>query len=336
MKNNDISEYHYKFVLGVKSMSKISNLLEMIMIIQYKGLTTASELAQTLGVDKKTVYRYISSLNKANIPVYTKKGRYGGFYIDKNFYMKPVDLTKEELTALLMASEMLTTQNEFVYERELKSAVYKIKNVCVNSKMDLNDIDDTGNFSMDYIGNTENLENKISKVNYSMNKGRSLNINYFSINKSNLTMRKVDPYNLIFKQGDWYIIGYCHMKDDVESFKLNRIKSLEVSSDIYIRPHNFSLKDYLRDHWELFMEGNIKVVVKFNRNISSFIKEVQWTVNQNVAELENGNVLLSFYVDDVEDVKEWVMGFGRNAEVIEPEKLRKNIKLELEELYKKY
>jgi predicted DNA-binding transcriptional regulator YafY len=84
------------------------------------------------------------------------------------------------------------------------------------------------------------------------------------------------------------------------------------------------------------MEGNIKVVVKFNRNISSFIKEVQWTVNQNVAELENGNVLLSFYVDDVEDVKEWVMGFGRNAEVIEPEKLRKNIKLELEELCKKY
>ncbi|WML35995.1 HTH domain-containing protein [Clostridium sp. OS1-26] len=54
-------------------MSKISHLLEMIITLQYKGLTTASELAETLEVDKKTIYRYINSLNKANIPVYTKK-----------------------------------------------------------------------------------------------------------------------------------------------------------------------------------------------------------------------------------------------------------------------
>ncbi|MEY8001470.1 helix-turn-helix transcriptional regulator [Clostridium sp. Mt-5] len=317
-------------------MSKISNLLEIIMIIQYKGLTTASELAQTLGVDKKTVYRYISSLNKANIPVYTKKGRYGGFYIDKNFYMKPANLTEEELSALLMASEVLTKQNGFIYEKELKNAVYKIKGVSINSDMNLNEMDDTGSFSIDFIGNTGNLEDKISQVSYSMSRGRSLNINYFSINKNNLTMRKVDPYNLIFKQGDWYVIGYCHMKDDVESFKLNRIKSLKVSNDIYMRPHTFSLKDYLNDHWELFMGDKIKVVIKFSRNMSHFIEDIKWNSNQHIDELEDGHILLSLYVDDIEDIKEWVMGFGKSAEIIEPEGLRKNIKLELEELYKKY
>ncbi|MCC9293381.1 YafY family transcriptional regulator [Clostridium sp. WLY-B-L2] len=317
-------------------MSKISNLLEIIMIIQYKGLTTASELAQTLGVDKKTVYRYISSLNKANVPVYTKKGRYGGFYIDKNFYMKSANLSARELSALLMASEVLTKQNGFIYEKELKNAVYKIKSVSINSDINLSEMDDTGGFSIDSIGNLKKLEDKISQISYSMSKGKSLNVNYFSVNKNNLTMRKVDPYDLVFKQGNWYVVGYCHMKDDIEIFKLDRIKSLKISDDIYMRPHTFSLKDYLNQHWGVFMGDKIKVLIKFSRNISHFIKSTKWNTNQRIDDLEDGSIILSLYIDDIEDVKKWVMGFGKDAEIIEPEELRKNIKLELEELYKKY
>lgn len=309
IKDDDIIKYYDNFTLEVKSMSKISNLLEIMMIIQYKGLTTASELAQSLGVDKKTVYRYINSLSKANIPIYTKKGRYGGFYIDKNFYMKSANLSEKELDALLMASEVLTRQNGFVYERELKNAVYKIKSVSLNSNVDLKDMNDTGNFSIDSIGSMENLEDKISQINYSMSKGRSLNIDYFSVNKNNLTMRKVDPYDLIFKQGNWYVVGYCHMKDSVEIFKLDRIKNLKISSDVYMRPHTFSLKDYLDDHWGLFTGDKIRVTIKFSRNISQFIKSIKWNADQHVDELENGNIILSFYVDDVDEVKGglWVL-----------------------------
>ncbi|WP_406541734.1 helix-turn-helix transcriptional regulator [Clostridium ljungdahlii] len=54
-------------------MSKISNLLEIIIMLQYKGLTTASELSEILEVDKKTIYRYIRNLNEASVPIYTKK-----------------------------------------------------------------------------------------------------------------------------------------------------------------------------------------------------------------------------------------------------------------------
>lgn len=317
-------------------MSKISHLLEMIITLQYKGLTTAAELAETLEVDKKTIYRYISSLNKANVPVHTKKGRYGGFYIDKEFYMKPSNLSEEELRALLMATEVLTGDNGFIHEKELQRAVCKVKSLCTNIDSNLKQFSDSGAFSLNEIGNLENLEDKVSKINYSMNRGRTLSINYFSINKNSLTMRKVDPYNLIFKEGSWYIIGHCHMKDDVETFKLSRIKSLKVTDEIYMRPHTFSLQEYLEKNWQLFNGDKIKVSIKFYGKTASFIKEIKWHANQSIEELDEGNILFSVYIDDTEDIKTWIMGFGKNAEVLEPKELREEIKNEAEELYKKY
>ncbi len=73
-------------------MSKISHILQLLIILQYKEFVTAGELSDFLMVDKKTIYRYINSLNLANIPIHAKKGRYGGFYIDKNFYMKSPEI----------------------------------------------------------------------------------------------------------------------------------------------------------------------------------------------------------------------------------------------------
>lgn len=317
-------------------MSKISHLLEMIITLQYKGLTTASELAETLEVDKKTIYRYISSLNKANIPVHTKKGRYGGFYIDEEFYMKPSKLSEDEVQSLLMATQILTEENGFTKQKDLQSAVSKIKSFSVNKDIELKTLNDNGDFKINEIGSLQNLEDKISKINYSMSRGRALSLNYFSINKSSLTIRKVDPYNLIFKSGAWYIIGYCHMKQQVETFKVSRIKSLKITDEIYMRPYNFELKDYLEKNWALFTGEKTKVTIKFDKNMDCFIRDTKWHVNQEIKNLEDGSVLFSVYVDETDDIKNWVMGFGKNAEVIEPSQLRDEIKQEIIEMSKKY
>lgn len=317
-------------------MSKISHLLEMIITLQYKGLTTASELAETLEVDKKTIYRYINSLNKANIPVHTKKGRYGGFYMDEEFYMKPSKLTEEELQSLLMAARILTEENGFVQEKDLQRAVGKIKSLCMNNDTSLKSLNYNGNFNIDEIGNLQNLDDKISKINYAMSRGRTISINYYSINKNNLTVRKVDPYNLIFKEGAWHIIGYCHMSNHVEVFKLSRIRSVKITDEIYMRPHTFLLRDYLKEHWGVFRGEKTKVSIKFNKEKFEMIKDVNWHVSQQLENHKDEFIMLNMYLDDTSEVKKWIMGFGKGVEVIEPQELREEIKQEIQELYKIY
>lgn len=317
-------------------MSKISHLLEMIITLQYKGLTTASELAETLEVDKKTIYRYINSLNMANIPVHTKKGRYGGFYIDEEFYMKPSKLSEEELQSLLIASQILTEENGFIHEKNLQRAIAKVKSLSVNDDNELKNLNDNGCFKINEIGSLQSFEDKVSKINYAMSRGRALNISYFSMNKNSVDVGNLDVYNLIFREGAWYVIGYFHRKDSIETFKVSRIKSLKTTDEIYMRPHDFFLKDYLKSNLELFRGDKIKVTIKFNEEVASFIKDGKWHISEELKDLQDGSVLFTVYLDETDEMKKWIMGFGKSAEVVEPQELREDIKKELEEMYKRY
>ena len=126
------------------------------------------------------------------------------------------------------------------------------------------------------------------------------------------------------------------MKGDIRSFKLNRVKNLKISKDIYMRPHTFSLKEYLDKNWGIFMGDKIKVVIKFSEKEAAFIKDTTWHIYQNIDQIEGGKILFTIYLNELEDIKKWVLSFGKDAEVIEPIELREDIKRELEELYKKY
>jgi predicted DNA-binding transcriptional regulator YafY len=310
--------------------------MEMVITLQHKELTTASELSDILEVDKKTIYRYINTLISAKVPIHTKKGRYGGFYIDEGFYMKFPNLNKEEMQALLMSSKILNKNNGFIYENQLISAVEKIKRTCIDNSIDYDDLENSGSFNINNIGSMEKLNDKISKINYSISKGRAIIISYFSINKNKLTVRKIEPYTVIFKEGDWYVIGYCHVKEEVSTFKISRIKSIENTSDIYMKPINFSLKEYLKNNWEVFIRGEQEVVVRFDAATADFIKQSKWNVNQQISDNLDGSIIFRVFVNELDEIKNWIMGFGSRAEVIAPGILRGEIKYEIQELSKKY
>jgi predicted DNA-binding transcriptional regulator YafY len=310
--------------------------MEMVITLQHKKLTTASELSDILEVDKKTIYRYINTLISANVPIHTKKGRYGGFYIDEGFYMKFPSLSKEEMQALLMSSKILTKSNGFIYENQLMSAVEKIKRTCIDNNMDFDDLENNASFKIDNIGSLEKLNDKISKINYSISKGRAIIISYYSINKNKLTVRKIEPYTVIFKEGDWYVIGYCHAKEEVRTFKISRIKSIDNTSDIYMKPINFSLKEYLKNNWEVFIGGEQEVVIRFDTATADFIKQSKWNANQQISDNLDGSIIFRVFVNEFDGIKNWVMGFGSHAEVIAPDTLRGEIKYEIQELSKKY
>lgn len=317
-------------------MSKISHMLQVIIALQYNQLVTASKLSKVLDVDKKTIYRYIDSLNKANIPVHTKKGRYGGFYIDENFYMKPFKLNRQELESLLMASTILTRKNGFNYEMQLKDAVCKIKKISVENCDDFKDIDCTGNFYMDDIGNTQKMEYKVHRVNESMSRGRSIKIQCFSINKDRMVSKNVDPYDIIYKEGSWYLIAYCHANDEIRSFEMSRIRKIDITEDTYMIPHTFSLEKYLDQNHKIFYGDRIKIVVRFTGKSVEFIENGKWHFTQETEKDSQGNLMFTVYLNDTDDIKCWLLGFGSDAEVIEPLELRNKFKCEIDRMAEKY
>lgn len=327
--------FKYKYI-GGENMSKISHLVQLLLTLQHKKFTTASELAETLNVDKKTIYRYINNLNLANIPIHTKKGRYGGFYIDEEFYMRPPKFTLEELHAILTAEEILTSQKMFPFKNDLKNAITKIKTICMEEHEELNNIYKNHKFDLNKLGNELNLNEKVQYINTSMDRGRSLKIKYFSQSKNEIRENTIDPYNLIYRDGEWFIICYCHEKNRIETFKLSRIYDFKIINLIFIKPRDFSLKEYLESQWGIFSGEKTLVKIRFNSLLNKFIKETRWSPSQIIQEEKDGEIILSLFLDDIGDIKSWILGFGGGAEVLEPNNLRIEISEEINKLKKFY
>lgn len=313
-------------------MAKLSHLLELINILQYKKFSTASELAYMLEVDKKTIYRYMDSLNRANIPVKAKKGRYGGFYIGVEYYMKQPALTEGEAQALLLSSEVLSKENGFIYAEDLKKAVSRIVNSSLNTEKELRNIRETIDFQVSRIGAFEDLKGRISKLNYAMENDISIKICYFSMSKNRQTTRVVDPYSLIYRKGFWYLIGYCHLRQEVRIFKVLRIKSIKVTEEKFTIQKNYSAKEYMKNSWNVFRGEETKVRIIFKKEEAGFIKETKWHENQKIEEFTNGDIAFTVYVNGTEEIKSWVLGFGNKAKVMEPAGLKEEIKNEIKAL----
>jgi predicted DNA-binding transcriptional regulator YafY len=317
-------------------MSKLAHLTQILITLQYERLVTASELAEVINVDKKTIYRYIDTLVTANIPVHTKKGRHGGFYLDDEIFIKDVKLDEEEIKALLIAAHILTTDNGFAFEHELKRAVTKIKNVSIKNDDVLSVINPSKEFKIYNIGDLEKIDDMMCKINYAMSKGRSLDISYYSQTKNSAAKGRMDPYNIVLREGDWHIIAYSHLKNEVMLLNLSRVKSLRVTEDIFIKPKDFSLGDFLEKNWGLFRGSNKQIKIKFSKKAAEFVKDIKWHPYQSIESQEDGGIILSLYLDEFAEIKQWILGFGAEAEVLEPEELRKEISDDITELYINY
>lgn len=310
-------------------MSKLVHLAEIIITLQYKGFATAAELSAILEVDKKTIYRYIETLIEGNVPIETKKGRNGGFYLDNNFIMKQPDLTERELYSLMLASEILTKEKGFLYEHNLKSAVEKIKNIA--------GVKNSAKFDIASIESFEKLEDKISKILQAIDSGRSIEIDLFSINKESIKKLIIDPYAVVFKDSQWHVIGLDHNIDKIRSYLLNRIAAAKQTDYVFIKPPDFDLKEYVHNLSETFCGSKIKVVVSFNSKVADIIKNNKWHSSQEINVMEDGTVILKLYLDDLSEFKRWILSFGKAAKVIEPLQLRKEVLEEIlgvEALYK--
>ena len=160
---------------------------------------------------------------------------------------------------------------------------------------------------------------------------------YYSAKSDETTTRIVDPYHLHNIRGDWYLIAYCHKREEVRDFLVSRIRQLKIlPSDFRIKP-GFSLKEY-QDRGFLAERGkeSVDIVIRFDDYEARWIKERQWHLSQQIEELPSGEIILRLKVGGLQEVKRWIMGYGPHAEVLQPENLRAQFKDEVEKMRKIY
>ena len=167
---------------------------------------------------------------------------------------------------------------------------------------------------------------------------RSVQMTYYTASSNSISDRKLDPYLLhIYRGSNPYVIGYCHKRQEVRWFRVDCIQQLEVLAESFVQATTFDAKDHL----EMIFQHEVgsvpvNVVIWFDVRTAPYIRERRWHPTQTLQEHPDGAVTLCMTVRGLNDLKRWVLGYGKGAIVQQPPELVELVQQEISGMARHY
>lgn len=309
-------------------MERLIRLLRIINLIQYSPGINAKELAERCETSERTIYRDLDVLHAANIPI-VNEGKGRGYKFLGDFKLYPLNWNEDEFNAFHLLPVLL--EKKFQTDAFL-SAYEKVMAAHSVEKKEREDL--IANISKIIQSGRlpgASKENRLLPlISEAILSNRTIEAVYHTQSRNITTKRKIDPYFLVPRNNRLYIIGYCHNQKDIRTFRLNRFQNIDVLSQKFVRDH-ISLEKYLRYTWSVIRgDQKIHFKVKFNKDIARYIKEDDYNVPPKMSELPDGSLLFEITLNDDREFLKWVMQYGPDAEILEPEIYREWMKKRLQ------
>jgi len=297
-----------------------TRLITLIMLLQRQPNQSAGQLALALGVSVRTVQRYITMLDEMGIPIYAERGPYGGYALVRGYKMPPLIFTPEEAVAISLGASFLEEVWGRLYRDAARGAIAKLDNVLPDEQrrevawarralvaVGMNWAD--SNLAMPYV---ELLRDAIHER-------RRVRMLYRGRNQLLPVQREVDPYRLVHSWGWRYCIGYCHLRQAIRSFRLDRMLDLVVLEQSFAELADFDLQAYLAT--DPLFQLKVQVRLHFGREsaLVALDNRAYW---DSFEERADGSVVVGFATPDLEAAASVVLRYGFPAVVLEPEELR--------------
>jgi predicted DNA-binding transcriptional regulator YafY len=175
------------------------------------------------------------------------------------------------------------------------------------------------------------------KVSLCMKEKRAVTMVYRSRGAKKATERIVDPYGLVFHDGLWFIIGFCHLRKEIRNFAVDRIIDLRERFFYFESPADFDLEEYISTSWGIVHEDPVEIKVLFRASVSEFIlRKEKWHTSEKRKILPNGDIELTFTVAGVNEIKYWIYSWLPNARILKPSWLRELVRKELSQSAKEH
>ena len=310
-----------------------TRLLSMIYLFQSRCQWTVAELSQELSVSNRTVHRYIGMLEEMGIPLYSERGPYGGFSLLRTYKLPPLIFTPEEATVLFMGTKLLENIWGKAFHDAVTSVTAKLNNVLPD---DIRQEVQRAQRSLVVMTGTSRdyspYYDLMSSLRNCMADSHQVKLRYHSFSRVE-TERLVDPYALSFRWGNWYLVGFCHLRGETRTFRIDRINHLEALKTGFKIPRDFDAKAYLEE--SMRWENNYQVVVRIEPEAAPEMRERdgEW---MQVSDNPDGSVTVQFDVDNLNWAAGWVLSWGRLAKAFEPPELVVRVKEAARELLMQY
>jgi proteasome accessory factor C len=246
----------------------------------------------------------------------------------ENFYLDAIKFSDDELAAMSTAL-MLLSEGEFAYAEPLRLA---LQQVAWGHPNPLKEGERAPvEMAMTASAGGRDLSQRLSKIETAISRRKTVEFTYYTMERDETEKRKVDPYHLVFRGGQFYLIGYAHEREAVRVFRLSRIQGkvgyASKAEHDFSPPENFDRRDYgQRADWQLGeTRGRAQIFVR---------DRIAWLIERDFGaygELRpakkadgapgKGSVFETDYASPRELIA-WVLRWRQNAQVLGPDELR--------------
>jgi len=159
---------------------------------------------------------------------------------------------------------------------------------------------------------------------------RAVFITYQSMQATEAVTYDIYPYGLSYHRGSLYLVGWAPQHEEIRHWKVDRVEDADVTEFHFQRPKDFDLREHFTKSFGVFHgDGEVHVKVRFSQEVARYVQESKWHPSQQLSPQADGSLVAEFDLDGTEEIKRWVLGFGRRAEVLEPAALRDEVRDEL-------
>ena len=310
---------------------RLERLLELDSLLRSSQRFTADSLAAQLERSERTIREDLAFMrDRYGAPIIFSP-KHGWHYTDPDWRLPTIMLNEGELFALTLGARMLEAYAGSVYALQLRSAIARLaERLPEQTWVDLQQVaDERIQFRS---GATVDLNPEIwQHLAQACRRQLSVQMKYYTASRNTISERQFDPYLLhLYRGTNPYAIGYCHQRQDIRWFRVDRIQQLTVLDETFVPNPQFNAKTYLDQIFQHEAGGELQsVVIWFDASTAPYIRERQWHPTQKIEELVDGSVILRMTVRGINDLKRWVMGYGKGAIVREPPELVEMIKDEI-------
>ncbi|WP_263409978.1 helix-turn-helix transcriptional regulator [Terriglobus tenax] len=237
----------------------IMRVLTVLEMLQGRDHVTGAELAERLGVDLRTVQRYMVRLKDLNIPIDSSRGVGGAYRLRPGFRLPPLLFTNEEAFALSLGLRALAQVGLAAFAPATEGALAKLERVMPQSlRESVRTVDEviaieTGPWVVST--SVESLTRAASAI----RAGRQVRFAYRT-HSGETSEREIQPHGVVHTDGRWYLIGYCLSRKEMRTFRLDRVSGLLVTPVSFEPPESFDAQRYLREHMP-FVQSDYQIDV---------------------------------------------------------------------------
>ncbi len=298
-------------------MNRVDRLVAMILLLQSKRSITADEIASHFEISVRTVYRDVTALGEAGVPVIAEAGV--GYSLMKGYHLPPVMFTQSEAMALAMGGALVDSLTDPAMQQQMKNALLKVSSVLPQEQSDsLHKLTCTTTLYQKGSSSHDHHTVDIPQLQQALVEMRIVSLTYQD-SSGNESKRLVEPLEMVHYLEKWHLLAWCRLREDFRDFRLDRVVEIEPLDKCFPLREHQSMSDYLQA-W-IQKESRQTVKVRFDKWAIDRV-EREWMLGGERVSESDGWIEMSLNSGELKWLVNWLLSFGTSAKVIDSPELQ--------------